>query len=457
MLRREPDGSRFDNSSNRVTASQQYRRAPPSKHVSRSGHGAGSRQNTPDPSFRRYNRRVSRRGERRKGVEDVVAAERLCLVSTYPPQRCGIGRYTASLARALAGTGVAPSVISELGAHSGEDGGVLSVPTFLRNADYVAAVEASIVETGATVVHVQHAPDIFGTDGRMPRLLARLRRRGIATAVTLHTVHTTWSGLLERRFGVAQFHRRLAENADAIVVHGARQMADELARQGVDTSKLSVIPHGTPTTPVVDRALARERLGLPPEGPMVLCFGFIHPQKNLHTVLLATAEFSRRIPNCRLYLAGSLQNASWPNRLYLRLLRAIVRWAGLSDRVVLREEFVAEDQMALLYAAADLVLLPYAQGYGSASGVAHGAVGAARLPVCSASPKFAEVGAAIDHGLIVPTHSPRAWANTIATLLTDEARRAALVDRVKTFAKDTSWAAVAARHRALYRRLAEAR
>ena len=376
------------------------------------------------------------------------------IVSTYPPQRCGIGTYTARLSRALANEGNSSvTVLSERGALDVRDGPVRSVVTFRREDDYVQAIVRKAVEVRADVVHVQHSPDIFGMDARMPLLLSRLKACGIRSVVTLHTVHTTCSGAIERRFRVASFHRKLGEAADALVVHGQHTMADELVEQGVPRSKISTIAHGTTDLATVDREAARHQLGLPIDGPVLLYFGFIHPQKNVHTILLAFRPLIRRVPNCRLYLAGSVQNPIFTNRVYRNTLRWLIHGQGLGDHVVFREEYVPAEEAPVLYGAADLVLLPYAQRYGSASGIVHDAFGAGKVPLCSRSPKFAEVGVAIDSQLLISTHSPRAWADAIADLLGNPVRLARLRTRVQQYAAKTSWGCVAEQHRTLYERI----
>jgi glycosyltransferase involved in cell wall biosynthesis len=382
---------------------------------------------------------------------------RLCFVSSYPPTRCGIASYTTLLAQAVA-TNELPGerrvfVLSEHGALDGEDGAVLSIPCFGRSDDYALGVAARVSAARADVVHVQHSSDIFGFDGRLPRLLTLLRARGIRTVVTFHSVHSRLTAALERKRGVPEFHRRIGELADTLVVHGAKGMHDVLLRQGIPGHKVAVIPHGTELVSSPSRAEARALLGLREDGPLLLYFGFVHPQKSVHTALLAMRHLTELAPAARICIAGSVQNRTRVNQAYAASLRWLSARPSLASRVVMRDGYSSAEATRALFRAADVVLLPYREGYGSASGVAHQAIGAGRLLLCSASPKFAELASAIGRDIVVEHATPSAWANAIVRLLRDERLRDELTRRVERYARATSWARVAARHVALYRRL----
>ncbi len=377
----------------------------------------------------------------------------VALVTTYPPQRCGIATYSAALAPALAAAGARVTVLAERGAGESSGGPTRVVPCFLRAGDFSVPVVRAAVAAGARVLHLQHSPDIFGMDDRTVRLLDAARSHGLATFVTLHTVHTTTSGALERRFRVARFHRAVADVATRVIVHGRQAKKDVLEAQGVFADRVVVVAHGTGLVQRPSRDAARRSLGLPASyqsAPIVLYFGFIHPQKNLHTILLAMPRLRRLVPGARLLVVGSIQNRSRSNRAYLWACRRAVAGLGLRDHVLIREGFVESSQVPTLHGAADLVVLPYAQRYGSASGIVHGAFGAGSVVLCSDSPKFAEVGERVAPSLQVSTHSPSAWAERAAELLSNEVEREALTARIRRHAEATSWPRVAERHLEVY-------
>jgi glycosyltransferase involved in cell wall biosynthesis len=344
-------------------------------------------------------------------------------------------------------------VLSEHGALDGEDGAVLSIPSFGREDDYALGVAARASAVRADVVHVQHSSDIFGFDGRLPRLLTLLGARGIRTVVTLHSVHSRLTAALERKRGVPEFHRRIGELADALVVHGRRGMHDQLVRQGVPAHKLVVVSHGTEIVSSPSRAEARALVGLPAEVPLLLYFGFVHPQKGVHTALLAMPYVAGSVPDAHLCIVGSVQNRTRANRAYLAYLRWLSERPSVASRVIMRDGFSTAEATRALFRAADVVLLPYSQGYGSASGVAHQAIGAGRLILCSASPKFTELSDAIGREIVVESARPSAWAKAVARLLCNGRLRDELTQRIEAHALATSWPRVAARYIALYREL----
>ncbi len=380
----------------------------------------------------------------------------ICLMSTFPPQPCGLATYSADLARALASGGRTIVVLSERGSQHGIDEGVVVRPTWHRGDDWVDTIVAAARAEGAAVLHLQHTPDTLGWDDRVPRLLDACRQHGLPTAVTLHTVHTPTSGLVEGRLRPARYHRLVADRADVVIVHGESAQAEALRLQGVHDEKIEVIPHGTPAPRLPGQAESRASLGLAGTGPVLLYFGFVHMLKNVHTLLRAMVHVVARRPDARLVIAGSIQNTGWYNRLYVRACRAMIEPLGLSAHVIWREEYVLPDEVPALYASADVVLLPHSQGYGSASGVLHYALGAGKLVLCSASRKFAEIGEHVSRRLQVATWDARAWATSIDRLLSDEHERDTLLARLREHAASTSWPAVATQHGMLYDRILNA-
>lgn len=131
-----------------------------------------------------------------------------------------------------------------------------------------------------------------------------------------------------------------------------------------------VIPHGdygplAARAVPVERAPARERLGLPADATVALCFGQLRADKGIGDVLESALER----PELHVVLAGQ----DLGGLAELEELRADPRLAG---RVLVRAGFQTIDQTATLFAACDVVVMAYRKA--SMSGVLLLAYGFAR-------------------------------------------------------------------------------
>ncbi len=376
---------------------------------------------------------------------------RVALVSTFPPQHCGIATYSLALAQALRDGEQGDSLI--LSERGGADFDRFTAhECFARGEDFAAELLAAVEETKPDVVHIQHSPDIFGMGRPLIRFLEGCRKLSVPTVVTVHTVYTTLSGLMERKPNSRQFHRALGTAASHLIVH-QDSTQDVLIRHGVRKSRLSVIPHGTAPHFEGDGKEIRERYNVPDGAPMLLFFGFVHVQKNVLVLLRMMPALLRRCPEAVLVIAGEIAGGRWYNRAYAGYIKHLVRRLGIEEHVRFAHEFVPFEEIEAYYTAADVVLLPHLQSYHSASGVAHLALAAGKPLVCSDIPKFEDIKNYVTADVAIPPRKPALWADVVGRLLTDEAFAKKVVDSGRTFASTSSWAEVAKSHGQIYRAL----
>jgi glycosyltransferase involved in cell wall biosynthesis len=230
-------------------------------------------------------------------------------------------------------------------------------------------------------------------------------------------------------------------------------MKRELAERGVAADKIAVIPHGTRHQTLPPRAESRRALGVPEGAKVVLFFGFIWHGKGIDFLLSAFARVARRVPEALLYVGGYTRVRKLDRELYMLYLKTRMRLLGIRDRVLLYGDYVPEELMPRVYAAADVVALPYLQAYSSVSAVVHAAAGMGRIPFCSHIAKFEEVAEGISPDLVAAPRDAAAWADGLTRLLTDPAHHADLSRRVARFADATSWSRVGAARLALFDQL----
>jgi glycosyltransferase involved in cell wall biosynthesis len=344
-------------------------------------------------------------------------------------------------------------IAGEGGTAAAETEAYRAVPCWDRRGDYVEPIVRTVRDLGADVALLQYSDDIFGTDNRLPRLLARLREAGVVSVVNCHSSYGAgWrTGYVPGR-DWAHLSRAMGEAATCINVHHPL-IREDLVALGVSPEKVSVIPHGTLIQPPRDRLESRRELGIPENAKVVLFFGFVWLGKGLDFLLDAFAHVLARVPEAWLYIAGYTRQRSVWTRIYMKYLRARRSWLGIAARTSEWGDYVPDDKVVSIYSAADVVALPYRQEYISVSGVVHQAAGLDRLVACSRIAKFAEIGERVDPDLLVDPDDERGWARLLTRLLTDAGYAAAARAKVRRFAEETSWEAVGRQHLSLYERL----
>ncbi|MFV2074375.1 MAG: glycosyltransferase family 4 protein [Thermoanaerobaculales bacterium] len=177
------------------------------------------------------------------------------------------------------------------------------------------------------------------------------------------------------------------------------------------------------------KAEARAALDLPRDGRVALFMGLIRPYKGVDVLVDAAA----RLPSGNDW---TVVVAGEPWGSLGSLLEAQVRKLGLEERVRLRLDWVAEEEVPQLLAAADIMVLPFRAG--SQSGVAATALGYG-LPVLSTAiggvPEVVRHGV---NGLVVQPGSAEELAEALSSL--DRALLDKLAAGARATGKTLDWA-----------------
>jgi glycosyltransferase involved in cell wall biosynthesis len=327
------------------------------------------------------------------------------------------------------------------------------IPAFRVGGDYVDGIVAAASQVKPDVAIIQHSPDLFGDDNRLPRLVAKLRAMGVHPVVNSHSIYTATqrSGFTPGNTA-ADFDRELARHASLLSVHSERMKSDLLDR-GIPADKIVVLPHGSKPMEERDVVASRSELGIPADAKVVLFFGYIWLGKGIDFLLKVFARVAKRMPEAFLYIGGHTRSRKYS--AYVSYLKARSYLLGFGRRARFWGGFVPEDKVPVIYSAADVVAMPYRQDYSSVSGVVHQTSGIGKLMLCSRISKFDEVTSSIDPALTVPENDLDAWVETLVRLLSDEAWAAEMKTKIRGFAEATSWSNVGRMHLDAYRRLLE--
>jgi glycosyltransferase involved in cell wall biosynthesis len=123
--------------------------------------------------------------------------------------------------------------------------------------------------------------------------------QGIPILIASERCADAWKGTLERTLD-----RVLAPRTDAIVVN-SQAVRDFYSAQGIETSKLVLIPNGIvpDEPPAVDRAAVLREFDVPPDAMVLGFVGRLWPQKRVRDVIWAT-ELLRNIKPVFLLVIG---------------------------------------------------------------------------------------------------------------------------------------------------------
>lgn len=361
------------------------------------------------------------------------------IVSTFPPTSCGIATFSAALAAGLIADGATVEVVRCGPAPEVED--VLVAASLAENA---SSGRPDPIETlnGTDLVLVQHEYGLYeGPDGES--IVALMEAIDAPIVLVAHTV------LVEPTPNQRVVLERACAVAEAVVVMTETARARLLAGFEIDSTKVSVIPHGAatpPARPPGSDAAGRGRRR------RVLTWGLLGPGKGIEWAIEALDQLSRREPRPEYLIAGATHPKvrERHGEAYRDML--VERAAASTAPVDVRFDDTYRDLVSLteLIGSADVVVLPYDSVEQVTSGVLVDAVAAGRPVVSTAFPHAIELLSS-GAGLVVPQRDPVALGRAIDAVLTDRRLAASMAAEARRLAPGLAWSAVARR----YARLAD--
>ena len=316
----------------------------------------------------------------------------LCLSNMYPgPADPDYGAFVRDMCDALAERGLSV------------DRAVID--TRARGLGRTPAKYAGLLADGARRARgadVIYAHYLFPT-GAVAAALARMARRPFVVTAHGGDVRNLQRAAVRRATGAA-----LARATAVIAV--SRFLAAELRSSGLRLPPVHVANMGVDLRRFVpaDRAAARTRLGLAPDGPIVLAVGGLTHRKDPLGLLQAFARVRAERPGARLALVGDgpLAAAVDAGAARLGLGRAVIRTGALPH----------EDVAGWLAACDLLALISRVEPLGQ---VALEALASGRPVVATSVGGTAEVVPAPGAGAVVHPGDPAAAARAILDVLRD--------------------------------------
>lgn len=352
---------------------------------------------------------------------------RVGMVSTYPPTRCGIGKYSSSLVKAL--ERVAPEIEVEVVRlvpdhpnYRVSDRAALEIVPDLPLSIRAAARRLNRCD----LVILQHEFGIFGgRDGESAVDLVEMLRPPVVAV--LHTVPAQPS---PGQLGVLS---ALGEKCHLVSISEAAR--DGLHRHEIARADdVTVIRHGANWSPAPASSSARHRL---------ITWGLLGPGKGLERAIAALPHLRDLDPMPTYHIVGRTHPnvARTQGFAYRQGLETLAADLEVDDMVTFVDRYLTENELQGMVHRAGVVLVPYDNSEQISSGVLTEALAAGR-PVVSTRFPYAEEMLRSGAGLVVD-HDSVAMADAIRRLLTSPDLYEACAEAARDMAASLSWEGVA--------------
>ena len=351
------------------------------------------------------------------------------------PYRGGIAHYTACLHQALESCGHRPVLVSFSRLYPGFlfPGRTQYDPGGRSRAEGIRVLDSMNPATWRRAAEriLQEEPDVVVLHSWNPwfapaftSVVKRLNRRRVPVVLVCHNLHPH-----EGLPGGTLLRRRLLSRVSRFIVHSgweSRRLAELRpdARMVASQHPLYEFFYRE----AADRESARATLGLPSHGTVILFFGYVRAYKGLD-ILLRSLPSVLRNHDALLLIAGEFYQ---PRKEYEELIATL----GLQSRVVIHDEYIPDDRVALYFGAADLLVVPYRSA--TQSGVIPTAYAFGLPAITTSVGGLPEAVLEGETGFVVPPEDPAALADAISRYLQDGCR-VPFSRAIQTFRGEFSW------------------
>ncbi len=246
---------------------------------------------------------------------------------------------------------------------------------------------------------------------------------------------------------------QVVAEADLLLAATAVESEQLTLLYGADPDRVQVVHPGVDVElfrPSASRSADRAALGVGADEIVLVFAGRVQPHKGPAVLVRAAAELRRRYPGkpWRVLIVGdsSGEGHTEPGRL-----RSLAAELGVADLVTLRPALPPAGLASVLRAADVLAMPSHSESFGLVALEAQ----ACGTPVVAAAVGGLPIAVRDGQtGLLVAGHDPGAWADTLAAVALDPARRARMSIAARAHAERFSWDATVDALLESYRRAA---
>lgn len=371
-------------------------------------------------------------------------ADTVLFMASYPPRECGIATFTRDLETAIKRR-MANLARCEIVAMNRNEVNVYNYPkkvTYEINDtdlnDYLEVAERINQRADIKLVCIQHEFGLFGGDWG-DHLLMFLEKIEKPVTVTFHSV------LPDPNEKLLRVVRGIAKKAKEIVV---------MTESGVDIlrdiygleCKISVIPHGIPTTPFEDQAAAKAELGYS-DRLIMSSFGMVSQNKGYEQVIEAMPAIVQKFPNALYLIVGETH----PNirkefgEEYRNHLTDLIKKYQLEKNVKFYNKYLTQKEILKYLKATDVYISSGVNPDQITSGTLVYAMGCGRA-VVSTPYLHAKDVVQPQRGILAKFNNPKSFSDAVIKLFSDPELRRSMETHTYHQTRYMTWPNVAFRY-----------
>jgi len=288
---------------------------------------------------------------------------KIVLIGPVYPYRGGIAHYTTLIAKALLASKHEVKVISfkrqyPKWLYPGQDDHDPSREPITVDANFLLDPLYPWTWRKAIKQIIKDSPDLvliqwwttFWAFAYAP-IAGALKRMGIRVGYLIHNVIPHEARLWDR------FLAKMAlGKGDIFVVQSSGQR--ETLQRLIPNARIELVEHPIYdmfAVQKIDKKSARRKLGLPEDLPLILFFGIVRPYKGLTLLVDALGQLFSEGFQAGLYIAGEF----WED---VQKYQDQIKRLNLSDKVWIDNRYIPNEEVAIIFSAADVFVAPYISG-----------------------------------------------------------------------------------------------
>lgn len=381
---------------------------------------------------------------KKRGGNDTIL-----FMGTYPPRECGIATFTKDLVTAV-DRRLSKMVDTGIIAINHNGVNIYNYPKKVQYEisdtdlnDYIEVAEQINERPDVKAICVQHEFGIFGGEWG-DHLLMFLEKIKKPLIFTFHSVLPNPDDKLYRV--VCEIGRKAKE----IIVMTKTGVDILKEHYGLD-NKITVVPHGIPTTTFEDQNKSKARIGYTSDKLIISTFGMVGPGKGYEDVIESMPEVVKEFPNAVYLIVGETH----PNvrkdsgEEYRNSMIERVKELGLEENVKFYNKYLTIEEIIRYVKASDVYVCPPQNPNQITSGTLVYAMGCGRAIVSTPFIHAKDI-VTENKGLLAEFQNPHSFAEAIRTILRDPEKRKSMESHAYHETREMTWPNVAHKYCGLF-------